>query len=60
VRLLVQLPIWLAGRAADDPTPMIAALGVSKVAMGWPLQIVGLAGMAWLLARNRTPVQARA
>jgi len=60
VRLLVQLPIWLAGRAADDPTPMIAALGVSKVAMGWPLQIVGLAGMAWLLARNRTPVQAPA
>lgn len=60
VRLLVQLPIWLAGRAADDPTPMIAALGVSKVVMGWPLQILGLAGMAWLLARNRTPVQAPA
>lgn len=60
VRLLVQLPIWLAGNAADDPTPMIAALGVSKVVMGWPLQILGLAGMAWLLARNRTPVQAPA
>ena len=60
VRLLVQLPIWLAGRAADDPTPMIAALGVSKVVMGWPLQILGLAGMAWLLARNRTPVRAPA
>lgn len=60
VRLLVQLPIWLAGNAADDPTPMIAALGVSKVVMGWPLQVLGLAGMAWLLARNRTPVQASA
>ena len=24
--------------------------------MGWPLQILGLAGMAWLLGRNRTPV----
>ena len=60
VRLLVQLPIWLAGKAADDPTPMIAALGVSKVVMGWPLQILGLAGMAWLLARNRTPVRAPA
>jgi hypothetical protein len=34
---------------------MVAALGVSKIAMGWPLQIVGLAGMGWLLARNRTP-----
>ena len=41
------------GRSAHDPTAMIAALGVSKVAMGWPLQILGLAGMVWLLARNR-------
>jgi hypothetical protein len=56
LRLVVQLPIYLAGRAADDPTAMIAALGVSKIVMGWPLQILGLAGMAWLLARNRTPV----
>jgi hypothetical protein len=58
VRLGVQLPIYLAGRAAEDPTAMIAALGVSKIVMGWPLQILGLAGMAWLLARNRTPVAA--
>ena len=49
-------PIYLAGRAADDAGPMIAALGVSKIVMGWPLQIAALAGMAWLLARNRTPV----
>jgi hypothetical protein len=55
-RLVVQLPIYLAGKAADDPTGMIAALGIAKVVMGWPLQILGLAGMAWLLARNRTPV----
>jgi hypothetical protein len=26
--------------------------------MGWPLQVAGLAGMAWLLARNHTPVRA--
>ena len=56
VRLAVQLPIWLAGKAAADPGPMIAALGVSKVVMGWPLQILALAGMAWLLSRNRTPL----
>jgi len=56
VRLVVQLPLYLAGTSADDPTGLIAALGVSKVVMGWPLQILGLAGMAWLLARNRTPV----
>ena len=58
LRLVVQLPIYLAGRAADDPTGMIAALGVTKIVMGWPLQILGLAGMAWLLARNSTPVDA--
>ncbi len=60
IRLLVQLPVWLAGRSAHDPTGMIAALGVSKVAMGWPLQILALAGMAWLLARNATPVESSA
>ena len=57
VRVAVQLPIYLAGQAADDASPMVAALGVSKVAMGWPLQIAALAGMAWLLGRNRTPVE---
>jgi tryptophan-rich sensory protein len=58
LRVLVQLPIYLAGRAADDASPMVAALAVSKLAMGWPLQVAGLAGMAWLLARNHTPVRA--
>ena len=55
-RVAVQLPIYLAGQAADDASPMVAALGVSKVVMGWPLQIAALAGMAWLLGRNSTPV----
>jgi hypothetical protein len=57
VRVLVQLPLYLAGKAAEDAGPMVAALGVSKIAMGWPLQIAALAGMAWLLARNATPVE---
>jgi hypothetical protein len=57
VRVAVQLPIYLAGKAADDAGPMVAALGVSKVVMGWPLQIAALAGMAWLLGRNHTPVE---
>ena len=35
---------------------MVAALGLSKIVMGWPLQLAALAGMVWLLARNRTPV----
>jgi hypothetical protein len=57
LRVAVQLPIYLAGKAADDAGTMVAALGASKIAMGWPLQIAGLAGMAWLLARNATPVE---
>ena len=56
-RVAVQLPIYLAGHAADDASPMVAALGVSKVVVGWPLQIAALAGMAWLLGRNSTPVE---
>ena len=57
VRVAVQGPLYLAGRGADDAGQWIAALGVSKIAMGWPLQVAALAGMVWLLARNRTPVE---
>jgi hypothetical protein len=59
-RVVVQTPLYLFGRAAEDAGPMVAALGVSKIAMGWPLQVLALAGMAWLLARNSTPVTAPA
>jgi len=56
IRVAVQGPLYLAGRGAEDAGPMIAALGISKIVMGWPLQVAALAGMVWLLARNRTPV----
>jgi len=56
LRLVVQVPLYLAGRAADDADPFVTALGVTKVAMGWPLQVAALAAMLWVLARNRTPV----
>ena len=56
IRVVVQLPLYLAGRAADDAGAIIGALAVSKIAMGWPLQLAALGGMVWLLARNRTPV----
>ena len=56
IRVAAQLPIYVGGRAAEDADPWIAALGVTKLLMGWPLQIAALAGMVWLLARNRTPV----
>jgi hypothetical protein len=57
VRVAVQLPVYLAGRAAHDAGPMIAVLGVAKLAMGWPLQVLALAGMAWLLGRDHTPLR---
>jgi hypothetical protein len=59
VRVAVQAPIYLGGRTADDADPYITALGIAKVAMGWPLQIAALGVMVWLLARDRTPVSGR-
>jgi hypothetical protein len=61
VRVAVQGPVYLAGRNGwwDDDSA-VAVLGVSKLAMGWPLQVAALAAMVWLLSRNRTPVAAPA
>lgn len=57
LRVVVQLPIYLGGTSgAMDPGAAVAALGFSKILMGWPLQLAALAGMVWLLARDRTPV----
>lgn len=57
VRVVVQAPIYLAGRNGWWSTDSaVAALGVAKLAMGWPLQVAALAAMVWLLARNHTPI----
>jgi hypothetical protein len=57
LRVVVQGPIYLAGRNGWWSTDSaVAALGVAKLAMGWPLQVAVLALMAWLLTRNATPV----
>jgi len=48
LRVLVQYPLYLADQ--------IALLGTAKVAMGWPLQVASLLIMAWMLSRNRTPL----
>jgi hypothetical protein len=57
VRVAVQAPVWLGGRSgAIDTDAAVAALGVLKIALGWPLQVAALAAMVWLLARNHTPV----
>ena len=49
LRVLVQYPLWA--------TDHVALLGTSKIVLGWPLQIGALAAMAWVLARNHTPVE---
>ena len=57
LRVAVQGPIYLAGRNGWWATdPAVAALGVAKLAMGWPLQVAALAAMVWLLSRNATPI----
>jgi Protein of unknown function (DUF3159) len=57
LRVVVQGPIWLAGHSgAIDADTAVAALGVLKIALGWPLQLAALAAMLWLLSRDSTPV----
>jgi hypothetical protein len=57
LRVMVQAPIYIAGKQdAMRPETAVAALGISKLAMGWPLQLASLAVMVWLLARNATPI----
>ncbi|WP_461001734.1 DUF3159 domain-containing protein [Streptomonospora sediminis] len=54
IRVAVQLPLWAAESYGVAST--FALLGISKIAMGWPLQVAAFAGMVWLLTRGRTPV----
>lgn len=61
LRVVAQGPLWLAGKSgAIDPEAAIAALGVLKIVMGWPLQLAALAAMVALLARDRTPIEPEA
>jgi len=58
LRVAVQGPIYLAGRSGVWSTDSaVAALGLAKLAMGWPLQLAALAAMLWVLSRNRTPIE---
>lgn len=58
VRVAIQAPVWLAGSAgALDADTAIAVLGISKIVLGWPLQLAALAAMVWLLSRNHTPIE---
>jgi Protein of unknown function (DUF3159) len=58
VRVAVQAPVWLAGNSGGiDADTAVAALGVLKIALGWPLQLAALGAMVWLLGRNHTPIE---
>ncbi len=59
LRVVVQGPVYLAGRTAEDADAYVATLGILKVVMGWPLQLAALGFMVWLLSRDRTPLSAR-
>ena len=58
LRVVAQAPIWFAGKSgAIHPDSAVAALGILKIVMGWPLQLAALAAMVWVLSRNHTPVE---
>ena len=58
LRVLVQAPVWLGGKSgAIDADSAIAALGILKIGLGWPLQLLALLAMVWVLSRNHTPVR---
>jgi hypothetical protein len=58
IRVVTQAPLWFAGKSgALDADTAVAALGILKIVMGWPLQLAALAAMVALLARNRTPIE---
>lgn len=50
IRVAVQYPLYAAGE--------VGWLGVSRVALGWPLSAVSFAVAAAILARGRTPLHA--
>lgn len=61
LRVVVQLPIYLAGRSGSmSADTAVALLGTLKIGLGWPLQLAALGTMVWLLARNHTPMDAAA
>lgn len=48
VRLSIMVPLYLSSQ--------VAALGVAKVLLGWPLYLFALAAMGAILVRGRTPI----
>ncbi|RYE81102.1 MAG: DUF3159 domain-containing protein, partial [Myxococcales bacterium] len=58
LRVVIQAPMYFAGTQGWwAPEAAIAALGVAKLALGWPLQIAAILSMVWVLGRNHTPIE---
>ena len=58
LRVAVQGPVWLAGHSGSlDPDAAVAALGALKIGLGWPVQLIALGAMLWVLSRNHTPIE---
>lgn len=58
LRVAVLGPLYVAGHERWMSSDLaVSALGVAKLAMGWPLQVAAFAGMAMLLGRSRTPLE---
>ncbi len=57
IRVAIQAPLWIAGSTgAMDVDTVVAILAISKIVLGWPLQLAALGTMVWLLSGNRTPI----
>ena len=58
LRVATQAPVWFAGNSGSiSADTAIAALGILKIALGWPLQLAALGAMVWVLSRNHTPME---
>ena len=57
VRVVVMLPLYLAGKAAVTSNDLLVTLlGVAKIALGWPAYLAAVAVMGMMLVRGRTPL----
>jgi hypothetical protein len=59
VRVVVMLPLYLAGKAAVTSNDLLVTLlGVAKITLGWPAYLCALAVMGMMLVRGKTPLTA--
>jgi len=57
VRVVVMLPLYLAGRASVKSNDLLVTLlGVSKIVLGWPAYLCAVAIMVMMLVRGKTPL----